>query len=52
MRGTPAMKHLFSRSASARFAKFSAFFAAAHGWYGISPPSTTPMPAGIMYLDR
>ena len=45
------MKHLFSGSALARFAKFSAFFAAAHGWYGISPPSTTPRPAVIRYLD-
>ena len=29
-----------------------AFFLAAQGWYGISPPSTTLRPAGIMYLER
>ena len=45
------MKHLPSGSAFARFAKFSAFFLAAHGWYGISPPSTTLRPAGIRYRD-
>jgi len=29
-----------------RFSKLSFFRAAAHGWYGISLPSTTPWPAG------
>ena len=29
-----------------RFLKFSFCFAAAHGWYGISFPSTMPWPPG------
>ena len=40
------MKHLISGSRSSQCSAFSFFFAAAHGWYGISLPSTTPSPAG------
>ena len=40
------MKHLISGSRSSQCSEFSFFLAAAHGWYGISSPSTTPSPAG------
>jgi len=42
----PGALHFVSGSAVRRFSKFSRFFASAHGWYGISFPSTTPCPAG------
>src|SRR6516164_3408491 len=45
-RGIPGWKHLISGSRSSQCSWFSFFRAAAHGWYGISSPSTTPSPAG------
>src|SRR6516162_853934 len=45
-RGIPGWKHLISGSRSSQCSWFSFFRAAAHCWYGISSPSTTPSPAG------
>ena len=46
-RGIPGMKHFTAGSSLTQFAKFFARCSAAHGWYGIAPPSTTLNPAGM-----
>ena len=40
------MKHFSSGSRSSQFSAFSRLRSAAQGWYGISSPTTTPMPGG------
>lgn len=43
----PGMKHFTAGSRFSQFFRFSARCSAAHGWYGIVPPSTTLSPAGM-----